>query len=107
MTQPVADNTPVLVGWASTNQRVEDPHVAAEPLELMIRATRAALSRSGVGALGATIDRIYTARWQVRCNPARSRWITKASRRWQASPPSTTVGSHPVRIKAGQFFDLA
>ena len=58
----IADNEPVLVGWATVTQRIEDPLVAAEPLELMIRAARNAVARAGAPALGAAVDRIYTPR---------------------------------------------
>lgn len=55
----VADNTPVLVGVAAINQKEADFRAAAEPLQLMEQALRAAATDAGCEALLAQADEVY------------------------------------------------
>ena len=65
------EKTPVLVGIAQVGQYAEDPATAEEPLDLMIRATRAAAEDAGAPALltGATAIRVVRGMWPYE-NPA-------------------------------------
>ena len=68
-----SQSTPVLVGIAQIAQCVDDPATAEEPLDLMIRATRAAVRDAGAPALltGATSVRVIRGMWPY-ANPARA-----------------------------------
>ena len=68
-----SQSTPVLVGIAQIAQRVDDPATAEEPLDLMIRATRAAARDAGAPALltGASAVRVIRGMWPYE-NPARA-----------------------------------
>ncbi len=65
------ESTPVLVGIAQVGQYADDPATAEEPLDLMIRATRAAAEDAGAPALltGATAVRVMRGMWPYE-NPA-------------------------------------
>lgn len=58
--------TPVLVGVGLIQQREDDPLVAAEPVELMVRATRAAAADAGAPALLGQLDQVLVpvGRWR-------------------------------------------
>ncbi len=66
------DTVPVLVGISQLEQRVADPALAKEPLDLMIDAVRAAAADAGSDALlrHATSVRVIRGIWPYR-NPAR------------------------------------
>ena len=68
-----AESIPVLVGVAQVGQCAKDPAVAEEPLDLMIRATRAAAEDASAPALlnGATAVRVIRGMWPYE-NPARA-----------------------------------
>ena len=67
------ESTPVLVGVAQVGQRADDPAAAEEPLDLMIRATRAAAEDAGARELltGASAVRVTRGVWPYE-NPARA-----------------------------------
>lgn len=66
-------STPILVGIAQVAQHADDPATAAEPLDLMIRATRAAARDAGAPALltDASAVRVIRGMWPYG-NPARA-----------------------------------
>ena len=66
-----SESIPVLVGVAQVAQRVDDPAAAEEPLDLMIRATRAAAEDAGAPALltEASAVRVIRGMWSYD-NPA-------------------------------------
>ncbi len=68
-----SQSTPVLVGIAQIQQRAEHPATAAEPLDLMIRATRAAAEDAGAPSLltDASAVRVIRGMWPYE-NPARA-----------------------------------
>ena len=68
-----SESTPVLVGIAQIGQRADDPATAEEPLDLMIRATRAAARDAGAPALltDASAVRVIRGMWPYQ-NPARA-----------------------------------
>ena len=68
-----SESTPVLVGIAQIEQRAEHPATAAEPLDLMIRATRAAAEDAGAPSLltDASAVRVIRGMWPYE-NPARA-----------------------------------
>ncbi|MDE0224966.1 MAG: hypothetical protein OXP28_07520 [Gammaproteobacteria bacterium] len=68
-----SETTPVVVGVAQVEQYVDDPAAAEEPLDLMIRATRAAALDAGAPALltGASAVRVIRGMWPYE-NPARA-----------------------------------
>ena len=70
---PARESTPVLVGVAQVSQCTDDPATAAEPLDLMIRATRAAARDAGAPALltDAGAVRVIRGMWPYD-NPARA-----------------------------------
>ena len=65
--------TPILVGIAQVTQHADDPSAAGEPLDLMIRATRAAARDAGAPALltDASAVRVIRGMWPYE-NPARA-----------------------------------
>lgn len=68
----IAENTPVLVGIGTVQQKHEDWTKAKEAIELMVDAAREAILDTKVDELGAAIDCIYVPRglWHY-TNPAR------------------------------------
>ncbi len=65
-------NTPVLVGIAQLEQRIDDPSQAREPIELMIDAVKAAAADAGSTALlNTTAVRVVRGIWPYQ-NPARA-----------------------------------
>ncbi len=68
-----SESTPVLVGIAQIGQRADDPATAEEPLDLMIRATRAAARDAGAPALltDASAVRVIRGMWPYQ-DPARA-----------------------------------
>ena len=68
-----SESTPVLVGIAQIGQCADDPATAEEPLDLMIRATRAAARDAGAPALltDASAVRVIRGMWPYE-NPARA-----------------------------------
>lgn len=68
----MSDNTPVLVGVAHVDQRIDEPSQAREPLELMIEATRQAAQDAGsTKLLNASSVRVVRGIWGYE-NPARA-----------------------------------
>ena len=66
----MADLTPVLVGVAQLEQRIDDPAQAKEPIELMIDAVHAAVADAGTNELlNATSVRVIRGIWGYE-NPA-------------------------------------
>lgn len=65
--------TPVLIGIAQVTQHADDPSTAGEPLDLMIRATRAAARDAGAPELlkDASAVRVIRGMWPYE-NPARA-----------------------------------
>ena len=57
-----AANTPILVGAAAVEQRLEDPALAREACELMLDAVREAARQAGADALLTRAQRIYVPR---------------------------------------------
>ncbi len=57
-----SEQTPVLVGVASIEQRIDDPTVAKEPIALMIEAVRAAAEDAGAPQLLERVDSIRVPR---------------------------------------------
>ncbi|MDA0821441.1 MAG: acetyl-CoA acetyltransferase [Proteobacteria bacterium] len=67
------ERTPVIVGVAQLEQREDDPHVAREPLALMLAAVRAAAADCGNPRILAEVDSVRVVRgmWGYG-NPARA-----------------------------------
>lgn len=68
----VTPDTPVIVGAAQFTQRVEDPHDALDPIDMMERALRDAAEDAGAPALLPAVEKIYVPRGTWRYgDPAR------------------------------------
>ena len=80
-----SESTPVLVGIAQIEQCAGHPATAAEPLDLMISATRAAAEDAAAPSLltDASAVRVIRGMWPYK-NPARAVTSTKTNR--QPSP---------------------
>lgn len=90
------DDAPVLVGLAQVEQRIDDPGAAAEPLELMERAVRAALEDCGAPAIGRRLTAVCVNQgaWRY-ADPAR--WIAEQVGAPDATRWMTRYGGHMVQ----------
>ena len=87
---------PVLVGISQLEQRIGDPGVAREPVDLMIDAVRAAAEDAGSSALLAQADSVRVIRgfWRYE-NPARA--VCEAIGNTQAETALTPFGGNYVQ----------
>ena len=97
----IAERWPVIVGVAQVEQRDNDPLTAQEPLELMIRASRAAAEDAGCTALldGADSVRVIRGVWPYK-NPARL--VAARIGRPNAQTGLTPFGGNQVQTTVNQ-----
>lgn len=93
--------TPVLVGAAQLNQRIEDPAAGREPVELMIDAVRQAAEDAGAPALLEQADSVRVIRgvWPYQ-NPARA--VAEAVGSPRAETALTPYGGNFVQTVVNQ-----
>jgi acetyl-CoA C-acetyltransferase len=97
----ITDRWPVIVGVGQVEQRENDPLKAAEPLELMVRASLQAAEDAGATGLLAQVDSVRVVRgiWSYR-NPAKV--VAERIGRGNAQTALTPIGGNQVQATVNQ-----